>query len=75
MYRFKQGKQRLFWFILFCCSLLIFPILTQALTVEQVPNPRQQNGGWVTDMANILSPETEAKLNQMIGELEAKNGT
>lgn len=75
MYRFKQLKQRLFWITLFCCSLLIFPLLTQALTVEEVPNPRQQNGGWVTDMANILSPETEAKLNQMIGELEAKNGT
>ncbi|WP_197047305.1 TPM domain-containing protein [Planktothrix serta] len=49
--------------------------MTQALTVQEVPNPRHQNGGWVTDMANILRPETEAKLNQMIAELEAKNGT
>jgi uncharacterized protein len=33
------------------------------------------NRGWVTDTANILSPATEASLNQKISELEAKNGS
>jgi uncharacterized protein len=46
-----------------------------ALTVKEVPNPRQTRGEWVTDMAGILKPETETKLNQMIDQLESKNGS
>ncbi len=46
-----------------------------AVPVDQVPNPRQTNGGWVTDMANILSDSTETQLNQIISELEANNGS
>ncbi|WP_242541945.1 TPM domain-containing protein [Leptolyngbya sp. Cla-17] len=43
--------------------------------VEEVPNPRQANRGWVSDTANILNAATEKKLNQTISQLEAKNGT
>jgi uncharacterized protein len=46
-----------------------------AITVESVPNPRRSNGGWVTDMANLLDSPTEKKLNQMISALEAQNGS
>ncbi|PZD71452.1 hypothetical protein C1752_06369 [Acaryochloris thomasi RCC1774] len=46
-----------------------------AVSIEQVPNPRQNNGGWVTDMADVLSAPTELKLNQMISELEAENSS
>ncbi len=60
--------------VLFCLTLL-FPLSAQALTVEEVPNPQQLNGTWVTDMADILSQDTESKLNQIISQLEAKNGT
>ena len=49
-----------------------FPV--NAVGVQDVPNPRQ-SGAWVTDMSNILSPETETQLNQMITELEQENGT
>lgn len=49
--------------------------ISLAVTVEQVPNPRRANGGWVTDMAGVLSPSTETQLNQMISQLEAKNGS
>lgn len=45
-----------------------------AVSIEAVPNPRTDHGGWVTDMANMLSPETEAQLEQRITDLEAKNG-
>lgn len=45
------------------------------MTPQQVPNPQQSYGGWVTDMANILSESTESQLNQQISALEAKNGT
>lgn len=64
-----------------CCagflslSVLSFPSPSLAVTVEEVPNPRQVNGGWVTDMANVLSPSTETQLNRLITELEAKNGS
>ncbi|MEG3960329.1 TPM domain-containing protein [Microcoleus sp. herbarium2] len=36
---------------------------------------RQVNNTWVTDKANILSDSTEIQLNQMISDLEAKNGS
>ncbi len=55
--------------------LLLAPISSKALTVEEVTNPRTTYGGWVTDSANILSDRTEAKLNRIITDLEATNGT
>ena len=36
-------------------TVLFSPFATHALTVEEVINPRQDNGGWVTDMGDILS--------------------
>lgn len=56
-------------------GITILPLTAQAVPYKQVPNPRQQNGGWVTDMANVLSPETEIQLNQIITQLEAENGS
>ena len=64
-----------FWISIFCAVLFLFPSYTYALKVRDVPNPRQEYGGWVTDMANLLSKETEAKLDGMISELESKNGS
>jgi uncharacterized protein len=55
-------------------ALCLISLPSQALTVEEVPNPRQSSGGWVTDMAEILKPETEEQLNQMINRLEEKDG-
>ncbi len=52
----------------------VLALSCEALTVNEVPNPRQVSGGWVTDMANVLQPETEAQLNQMIDRLEQRNG-
>jgi uncharacterized protein len=60
----------------FIGSTVLFPSLaSQALTLEEVTNPRQDNGGWVSDMADILSDRTEAKLNRLISKLEQTNGT
>ncbi|MCT7986099.1 TPM domain-containing protein [Laspinema sp. A4] len=70
---FSRNKTKI-WGILFGLSLILFPLLTHAFSVQDVPNPRQQSGGWVTDMANILSESTETQLNQMISELEATTG-
>ncbi|NEP43610.1 MAG: TPM domain-containing protein, partial [Okeania sp. SIO2H7] len=53
----------------------IHPLPSFALTIQEVPNPRHYYHGWVTDMAEILSKSTETQLNQMISNLEAKNGS
>ena len=58
-----------------CFVVILFPLKSEALTVLDVPNPRQVDSGWVTDLAEILTDSTEAQLNQMIEQLEVKNGT
>ncbi|ACB51392.1 hypothetical protein cce_2042 [Crocosphaera subtropica ATCC 51142] len=64
----------IFWSILLSCVTLIYPLTADALMVEAVPNPRQMNEGWVTDMADILDYKTEIILNNLITQLEVKNG-
>ncbi|WP_081942823.1 YgcG family protein [Myxosarcina sp. GI1] len=60
----------------FISSSILFSSLTgQAITVDEVPSPRQTSGGWVTDMADILSSETENKLDQLISQQERTDGT
>ena len=67
--------KRAFWGIFLGVAIASFPLPSLAVTVQDVPNPRKVDRGWVTDTANILSPETKAILNQMISKLEAENGT
>ena len=74
MKRFTLKIKQVIWIVPFCLTVLS-PLSVHALTVEEVPNPRQVNGTWVMDMANILSEDTESKLNQMISNLEIENGT
>jgi uncharacterized protein len=66
--------KRIFWVVCLCLSFILFPLPSYALTVKDVPNPQTEYGGWVTDMAQILSPNTEAKLNQAISELYSQTG-
>ena len=70
----QSSKKQIIFNSLLCFSAIAFPVASQAITVQEVPNPRQ-NHTWVTDKANILSDSTETQLNQMIAELEAKNGS
>ncbi|WP_315788496.1 TPM domain-containing protein [Fischerella sp. JS2] len=67
--------KHVFWLSLFSSAILLSPVSSLAVTVQEVPNPRQQNGSWVSDTAGILSNKTEAQINQIISQLEAKNGT
>jgi len=69
------SNQQIICSSLLCFSAMAFPLTSQAITVQEVPNPRQVNNTWVTDNANILSDITETQLNQMISDLEAKNGS
>jgi uncharacterized protein len=67
-------KQSVRLFIAICLMVSLWfswvPIAI-AITVQDVPNPRQTSGGWVTDMAALLSPEAETQINQIATELEA----
>lgn len=56
-------------------AVVSFPNIALALNVQDVPNPKQSQNGWVTDMANVLSPETEADINRLLSNLEATNGS
>ncbi|MGM3308684.1 TPM domain-containing protein [Anabaena sp. WFMT] len=66
--------KRIFWASVFFPVILLFPVSGWAITIQEVPNPRKDSGGWITDMADILNDETEAQINQMISELETKTG-
>ena len=71
----KMICQQAFWPIALSLSLILLPLPCYALTVQEVPNPQELGGTWVSDMAEIFEPETEAQLNKLISELETKNGT
>ncbi|MBD2214990.1 TPM domain-containing protein [Nostoc linckia FACHB-104] len=74
--KWNLGKLKpIFWVSLFSSVILLCPLSSLALNVQEVPNPRKQSGGWVTDMAGILSDKTETQINQIISQLESKNGT
>lgn len=65
-------------FILTGALLGLFSInhnLVFAIPVEQVVNPRQYSGGWVSDQAKLLSPNAIAQINQLISQLKTKTGT
>lgn len=59
----------------FSLFLAFSPILpSSAVSVADIPNPQVTNGSWVTDMAGMLSADSETELNMMISRLEATNG-
>ena len=57
-----------------CLLLGIHALLGWSQPIERVPNPRATDGGWVTDMAGVLSPEHKARLNRLISDLERDTG-
>ncbi len=61
--------KRFFALIALSCAL---PISVFALVVDV---PTQPDSGVVWDQANLLSSETEAQINQMAADLEAKNSS
>lgn len=66
--------KRAFWAVCLFLTFILFSLPSYALTVQEVPNPQKQLGGWVIDVAKIITPNTEAKLNQIISQLERQTG-
>ena len=54
-------------------AFILSPNPALAIDVQDVPNPRT-TGGWVSDTADLISPEGEAELNVLLSELEAESG-
>lgn len=64
------------WYIIaLLAATAAAPLAILALPLEQIPDPRQTEGNWVSDVANILRPETEKKLNTLINHLHSANGS
>jgi len=68
-------RKQWIWISLLCFTCLLITSVGLALDVNRVPNPRQSSGSWVTDMAHLLKPATIVQMNQMITNLETKNGS
>lgn len=50
--------------------MLAAALLAAIISVAEVPNPRA-SGGWITDLADLIPAEQEARLNQQLDELHA----
>ncbi|MEE2829308.1 MAG: TPM domain-containing protein [Myxococcota bacterium] len=53
--------------------LLLIPVVL-AISVQEVPNPRSSHGGWVTDQAEQIAPETEAAMEARLDLLHQETG-
>ncbi|MBM3968149.1 MAG: TPM domain-containing protein [Planctomycetes bacterium] len=49
-------------------------LMVWAIPVEEIPNPQEIAGNWVSDVAEILQPETEVQINAQINRLHASRG-
>jgi uncharacterized membrane protein YgcG len=67
--------KRIFGITFLLLSLLLFTPTALAVSLDAVPNPQQIGGTWVTDMAEMLSPDIEAELNQLVSNLNTEKGS
>ncbi|PZD73713.1 hypothetical protein C1752_01716 [Acaryochloris thomasi RCC1774] len=69
-----MGHRAPIGFVLGLSFLLALVLPSTAIQISDVVNPRQANGGWVSDQANLLSDNAEAQLNALLTQLEENNG-
>ena len=54
-----------------CCLVLLLATATAgAESLASIPNPREQNGTWVTDTSGTLDPKSIAQLNERAAAFE-----
>lgn len=63
------------WTVALVMASAVTPTTLLALPVDQIPNPRQTSENWVSDVANILQPKTEERLNALINQLKGAKGS
>ena len=69
-----KSLKQVFWTGVVILTTLFFAPASLAVPVEAVPNPLV-NGGWVSDVADLLSDTTETTLNQLVSALNEEKGT
>lgn len=62
-------------FSVLVASLWLLPGPGLAFAVRDVPDPRQSNGGLVSDVAGILRQDTETSINSMVDTLQRHDGS
>jgi uncharacterized protein len=71
----SHAKQpRLWWVVLLVCATLPPMPGAGVEPLASIPNPRVENGTWVTDMAGALRADTVSRLNDTIGAFERTTG-
>jgi uncharacterized protein len=68
-------SQRRTWATLLVLVTVQVSFAAGAEPLASIPNPRVQNGTWVTDMARALRPDTVSRLNDTIGAFERATGS
>ncbi|MEO6236724.1 MAG: TPM domain-containing protein, partial [Vicinamibacterales bacterium] len=58
-----------------CLLLIVIAATARAESLASIPNPRVQNGTWVTDTTATLTPELVAVLNEHIAAFERDTGS
>lgn len=66
--------RRRVWAIGLVAWLLSISLSAWGGLAEVIPNPRQTSQSWVSDTAEVLSPEAETRINQAIDQLNSHNG-
>ena len=65
--------RRATWALALVVSVLT-ALAAAAEPLRSIPNPRVQNGTWVTDMPRALRADTVSRLNEQIAALERDTG-
>ncbi len=63
-------SHRLIGFIISVFLTTSIAFAQDSYTVKEVPNPKDNGGGWVSDPNNFLSLEEKLQINQLISEIE-----
>ncbi|MEO6236682.1 MAG: TPM domain-containing protein [Vicinamibacterales bacterium] len=58
-----------------CLLFMVIAATARAESLASIPNPRVQNGTWVTDTTATLTPELVAVLNERIAAFERDTGS
>lgn len=72
--RLHLPAPRLARLIAVAATTAILIAAASAEPINQIPNPRTRDGGWVTDMPGALRPETIGRLNSTLADVERTSG-
>jgi len=66
------SDKSLFYSLIFLLFSLLALKICSAESVDQIVNPKASSNTWVSDMADVIDPDSENQLNMIIDDLERK---